>query len=345
MIPPPTRTGGHPHAVSDPGIKIEAVEAAASQPRSPVEGESGGEGLVAVRDSGPTVAELRPGQRFEGRFACVRKDRLTARNGSSYLSVELRDRTGTIPGRVFREVDRVGARFDRGDAVRVAGKAERFRGELQVELDDVRRLERGDYEPGEFLPAAYRSVEELEGFLEHLTREVHDPALRGVVERVLGSEPVATELRRAPCTRGGHHAYLGGLLEHTVSVGTLTGELCQLHPRLDSDLLMAAALLHDVGKVREFTYGAQIELSEEGRLLGHLALGAELIGPAATGLPAERRLALINCVLSHHGPDAGPGRARAAGAGTRGFASAEAVALYRLNALDAHVKGALEHGV
>jgi 3'-5' exoribonuclease len=331
--------------MSDPGIKIDVVEAAASPKGSEQAGERRGPGLAEVRRPGPRVAELRPGQRFEGRFACVRKDRLTARNGSPYLSLELRDRTGTISGRVFREVDRVGARFERGDAVRVSGRAERFRGELQLELDDVRRLEPGDYDPGEFLPAAYRSVEELEGFLEHLTREVHDPGLRGVVERVLANEPVASELRRAPCTRGGHHAYLGGLLEHTVSVGTLTGELCQLHPRLDSDLLMAAALLHDLGKVREFTYGAQIELSEEGRLLGHLALGAELIGPAAASLPPERRLALLNCVLSHHGPDAGPGRARGAGAGSRGFASAEAVALYRLNALDAHVKGALEHGI
>jgi 3'-5' exoribonuclease len=331
--------------MSDPGIKIDVVEAAASAKGTEQAGERRGPGLAEVRQPGPRVAELRPGQRFEGRFACVRKDRLTARNGSPYLSLELRDRTGTISGRVFREVDRVGARFERGDAVRVSGRAERFRGELQLELDDVRRLEPGDYDPGEFLPAAYRSVEELEGFLEHLTREVHDPGLRGVVERVLANEPVASELRRAPCTRGGHHAYLGGLLEHTVSVGTLTGELCQLHPRLESDLLMAAALLHDVGKVREFTYGAQIELSEEGRLLGHLALGAELIGPAAASLPVERRLALLNCVLSHHGPDAGPGRARGAGAGSRGFASAEAVALYRLNALDAHVKGALEHGI
>jgi 3'-5' exoribonuclease len=331
--------------LSDPRFKIGLVEAAASRQHSRSGAAGQGAGLVAVRDAGPSVAELRPGQRFEGRFACVRKDRLTARNGSAYLSLELRDRTGTISGRVFREVDRIDARFDRGDAVRVSGKAERFRGELQLELDEVRRLEPGEYEPGEFLPAAYRSVEELEGFLEHLTREVHDPALRGVVERVLSTEPVASEFRRAPCTRGGHHAYLCGLLEHTVSVGTLTGELCQLHPRLDSDLLMAAALLHDVGKVREFAYGAQIELSEEGRLLGHLALGAELIGPAAGSLPAERRLALLNCVLSHHGPDAGPGRARSAGAGSRGFASAEAVALYRLNSLDAHVKGALEHGV
>ena len=294
----------------------------------------------------PAIAELRPGQRFEGRYACVRKDRLTARNGGAYLSVELRDRTGTIAARVFREADRIGLRFERGDAVLVRGRLERFRGELAAELNEVRRLDPGSFDPAEFLPAAYRSVEELEGFLEHLCREVHDPGLRGVVERLVLSGPQAGEFRRAPCTRGGHHAYLGGLLEHTVSVGTLVGDLCQLHPRLDSDLLMAAALVHDVGKTREFTYGAEFAVSEEGRLLGHLAIGAQMVAGVADELPAERRLALLHCVLSHHGAESGPGRARrAGGSGAGGFASAEALALYRLNALDASVKGALEHGL
>jgi 3'-5' exoribonuclease len=295
---------------------------------------------IAAADSTP-VAQLRPGQRFAGRFACVRKDRGTARNGSSYLSVELRDRSGTLSARAFREADRIGLRFERGDAVSARGKVERFRGELVAELDDVRRLEPGEWDPEEFLPEAYRSAEDLEGFLEHLSREVADPGLAEVVERVLFTEPLASEFRRAPCTRAGHHAYLRGLNEHTVSVATLVGELCQLHPRLDSDLLMAAALLHDVGKAREFTYGAEFGITDEGRLLGHLAIGAQIVGDAASELPPERRLALLNCILSHHGPDGGPGRT----AGARGFASAEALALYRLNALDASVKGALEHGL
>jgi len=297
----------------------------------------------AEQTSATAIADLHPGRRFEGRFGCLRKDRLTARNGGSYLSVELRDRTGKLPARVFREADRIGLRFESGDAVRVRGRIERFRGEMVAELDDVERLEPGSFDPAEFLPAAYRSAEELEGFLEHLSREIHDPALRGVVERLLLGGPVAADFRRAPCTRAGHHAYLGGLLEHTVSVGTLVGELCQLHPRLDSDLLMAAALLHDVGKAREFTYGARFELSDEGRMLGHLTIGAQLIASEAGDVPGERRLPLLNCVLSHHGPDAGP--ARAGGSPGRGFDSAEALALYRLNALDASVKGALEHGL
>jgi 3'-5' exoribonuclease len=291
--------------------------------------------LQPVEDTGPAIAELTPGQAFAGRYACVRKDRQMARNGSAYLSLELRDRSGSIAARVFREPDRVGSRFERGDPVAVRGRAQRFRGKLVAELDDVRRLEPSEADPEQFLPAAYRDREELEGFLEHLAREVHDPALAAVVQGVLFAEPLAADFRRAPCTRAGHHAYLGGLLEHTVAVATMVTELCTLHPRLDSDLLMAAALLHDVGKTREFTYGAEIELSERGRMLGHLQIGAEIVGAAAGGLPEERRVALLCCVLAHHGPDA---------LRMRTFPSAEAIALYRLNALDAQVKGALEHG-
>jgi 3'-5' exoribonuclease len=291
---------------------------------------------AAGTDHGPEIAELTPGMPFSGRYACVRKDRQVARNGSPYLSLELRDRSGSIGARVFREADRIGSRFERGDPVEVRGRAQRFRGKLGVEVDDVRRLDPEEADPEQFLPAAYRDRDELEGFLEHLGREIYDPGLAAVVQGILYSEPLAGEFRRAPCTRAGHHAYLGGLLEHTVAVATLVGELCTLHPRLDSDLLMAAALLHDVGKTREFTYGAEIELSERGRMLGHLQIGAEIVGAAAGGLPEERRAALLSCILCHHGPDA---------LRMRYMPSAEAEALYRLNALDAHVKGALEHGL
>jgi len=292
-----------------------------------------------AREESPIqVTDLRAGQRLEAELACSRKDRLTARNGSVYLALELRDRSGSLPARVFRDVDRVGLRFEAGDAVAVTGRVERFRGELVAELDEIRRLEPGSYDPARFLPAAYRSVEELEGFLEHLIGEVHHDGLHRVVNDLIVSGPHAAEFRRAPCTRGGHHAYLGGLIEHTVAVGTLVLETCQLHRRLNSDLLMAAALVHDVGKVREFTYGAEFGISDEGRMLGHLTIGSELISGAAAGLEDELRLGLLGCVLSHHGPDS------AGRSGRGGFSSPEALALYRINALDASVKGALEHG-
>jgi 3'-5' exoribonuclease len=282
----------------------------------------------------PTVAGLRAGDDVDAVFACSRKDRLTARSGSPYLAIELRDRTGAIQGRAFRDADLLAGRFERGELVRVRGRVERFRDELQVDVRAIERAEAAD--PASFLPVAYRDLDELDGFLEHLAREVHDPEYRALLAALFEDEDLRAAMRRAPCTRGGHHAYLGGLLEHTVAVGTLALEACQLHPRLNSDLLVCAALVHDLGKTREFTYGADIELSEEGRLLGHVVLGQQLIEARAGAMSAEKRLALLHCVLTHHGADTAPGRR---------FGSPEALALYRLNALDASVKGALEHGL
>lgn len=286
--------------------------------------------------SGPAVVELTPGQAFRGRYVCARKDRLTARNGSGYLSLELRDRSGSIPARIFREVDQISLRFERGDVIQVRGKVERFRGVLSAELEDVSKVDENESDGSEFLPTAYRDREELEGFLEHLTREVHNPGLRDVVERLIFNGPAAEEFRRAPCTRAGHHAYVGGLIEHTVAVATLVTETCVLHPKLNSDMLMAAALIHDIGKTEEFTYGAEIGLSERGRTLGHLHLGAEMINEAAVALERGERDALMSTVMCHHGTDA---------LRLRHFPSPEAIALYRLNALDAQVKTALEHGI
>jgi 3'-5' exoribonuclease len=290
--------------------------------------------VSAPAASPETVATLRAGDDVDAVFACSRKDRLMARSGSPYLALELRDRTGAIQARAFRDADLLAGRFDRGDLVRVRGRVDRFRDELQLEVRTIERA--ADADPAAFLPVAYRDVEELDGFLEHLAREVHDPGYAALLERMLSDEALRAEWRRAPCTRTGHHAYLGGLLEHTVAVGTLALETCTLHPRLNSDLLITAALVHDVGKTREFTYGADIATSEEGRLLGHVVLGQQIVDGYAGGLDTTHRLALAHCILTHHGPDAAPGRR---------FGSPEALALHRLNALDATVKGALEHGI
>ena len=290
-------------------------------------------GAVSTADA-PTIAGLRAGDDVDGVFACSRKDRLQARSGLPYLALELRDRSGAIQARAFRDADVLAGRFERGDLVRVRGRVDRFRDELQVEVRDVTRAEAAD--PADFLPRAYRDLDELDGFLEHLAREVHDPGYAALLERLLGDAALRADWRRAPCTRGGHHAYLGGLLEHTVAVATLALEACQLHPRLNSDLLICAALVHDIGKTREFEYGAEVTLSDAGRLLGHLVLGEQLLVPRMGGLEADKQLALLHCLLSHHGPESAPGRR---------FGSPEALALYRLNALDATVKGALEHGL
>ena len=238
------------------------------------------------------LSALRAGDEIAGVYACTRKDRLTARTGTPYLALELRDRTAALPARVFRDADLLGGRFDRGDLVRVQGRVERFRDELQVEIRAIERA--ADADPAAFLPVAYRDVAELEGFLEHLAREVHEPGYRALLDGLLDDAELRAAWRRAPCTRGGHHAYLGGLLEHTVAVGTLALETCQLHPRLNSDLLITAALVHDLGKTREFTYGAEIGLSRGG----------------APARPRRARPAAARAAARGHGPRA-PGRAPA----------------------------------
>jgi 3'-5' exoribonuclease len=301
-----------------------------------------------------TVATLRVEEEVDSVFACTRKERQISRAGAPYLTVELRDGTGTIRARAFREADVLAGRFERGELVRVRGRVERFRDELQIDLRAISRAEGAETDPTRFLPVAYRDLDELEGFLEHLAREVYDPGLQTLLERLLADQRLRADIRLAPCSAppvgsasrpsggsgkgaSGHHAYLGGLLEHTVAVATMALELCMLHPRLDRDLLVTAAIVHDLGKTREFTYGAEIKRSQEGRLLGHVELGLRVIAARLPpGLEGERRLALEHCVILHHGAD---------GASGQRFGSAEALALYRLNALDAQVKGAFEHGI
>ena len=279
---------------------------------------------------------LRPGDEVDAVFACTRKDRLITKTGSPYLALELRDRSGSLAARAFRNADALAGRFERGDLVRASGTVERFRDELVLEVSDVARVE--DADPASFLPTAYRDLDELDGFLEHLGREVYDAGYRALLDSLLSDSSFRADLRCAPCTRAGHHAFIGGLLEHTVAVATLAHELCQLKPRLNSDLLLTASVVHDIGRTREFTDGADFGLTPEGELLGHVVIGMHMLSARAEAARLDdiRRLALLHCVLCHHGPSLAPGGK---------FGSAEAAALYRLNALDAGVGGASEHGL
>ena len=287
--------------------------------------------LTALPREG-TLATLRPGGAVDGIYACTDKQRLATQTGLPYLAVELRDRTAAVQAYVFRDADLHGGRFEAGDLVAVKGRIVRFREETQIELERIARASADEADLASFLPTSRRDLDELDGFLEDLAREVTAPGYRRLLESLLGDEAFRREFRRAACGREGHHAYLGGLLEHTVGVATLAEELAWAHPRLDSDLLMTAAIVHDIGKTREFTYGATIERSHEGRLLDHIQLGLRMLHDRAHHLDEQRLLALEHCVLLHHGPESR-------------FQSVEALALHRLNALDTSVKGALEHGL
>ena len=260
------------------------------------------------------ISELAEDRIVEGVFAVRTKRKLRTKGGAPYLALELVDPTGRIDARVWNDVDLLDGRFGEGDAVRVLGRVERFRDRLQL---DVRTLESADVDPATLTPAARRDTDELAGFLDFLVGEIAHPGLGATTRAVLADR----ELRAYPATPEGHHSYAGGLLEHTVGVATLARETAQLHPRLRGDLLLAGALVHDVGRTLELSRGPAFAATDEGRLLGHVHLGLRLIEERAQGLTGAQRAELLHCVAAHHD-------ARAA-------RTAEAAVLYHANQLDA----------
>jgi len=265
------------------------------------------------------IAELDEDRVVEGTFAVARKERLRTRGGAPYLALELVDPSGRIDARVWNDVELLDARFSEGDAVKVLGRVERFRDRLQLE---VRSLETApDANPEALTPALRRDADELQGFLEFLCSDIHDRTLAAVVRRTLTDADVGARLRSLPATLEVHHSYAGGLLEHTVGVATICRDAAQLHPRLRTDLLLSAALLHDVGRTLEIGPGPTFRSTPEGTLLGHVHLGLRLIEQRAAGLGEEAKAQLLHAVATHHD-------ARAA-------RTAEAAVLYHANQLDA----------
>src|SRR3954467_7404775 len=239
-----------------------------------------------------TIAELAEDRVVEGVYAVARKRRLRTRDGSAYLALELVDPSGSIEARIWNDVDLLDARFGEGDAVRVLGRVERYRDKLQL---DVRSIEAApDTDPAGFAPAMRRDPDELDGFLDFLAGEISHAGLKATVDRFAGDAAIRRLLRALPAAPDGHHDYAGGLLEHTVGVATICRELCQLHPRLRADLVLAAALLHDLGRTAELVPGPGFRQTAEGRLLGHVHLGLRLIEERADALDAEARAELLH---------------------------------------------------
>jgi len=263
------------------------------------------------------IASLAEDRTVEGIYAVARKERRRTRGGAPYLALELVDASGRIDARVWSDVELLDGRFGEGDAVRVLGRVERFRDRLQL---DVRSLEAAEADPAQLVPAMRRDADELDGFLEFLAGEISHGGLRETVGRFVADEPLRAALRGLPAAET-HHAYAGGLLEHTVGVATLCREAAQLHPRLRADLVLAAALLHDVGRTLELERGPTFRATEEGRLLGHVHLGLRLIEERADAVDTEVRAELLHAVAVHHE--------------ARGARTAEAAVLYHANQLDA----------
>ena len=266
-----------------------------------------------------TIAELVEDRTVEGVYAVARKRRLTTRGGKPYLALELVDPSGRIEGRVWEDVELLDRRFSEGDAVRVLGRVERFDGRLQLA---VRTVEAAETDPATLTPAIRRDADELEGFLEFLAAEIAHPPLAALVGGILSDREIQKGMRLLPAAGAeSHHGYAGGLLEHTVGVATLCRETAQLHPRLRSDLLLSAALLHDVGRVRELGRGPAFKTTPEGALLGHVQLGIRLVDERAGALDPALLAELLHAIATHHDRP--------------GARTAEAAVLYHANQLDA----------
>jgi len=267
-----------------------------------------------------TIAELAEDRTVEGVFAVTKKERRRTRAGAAYLALELADASGRIEARVWSDVDLLDQRFGEGDAVRVLGRVERFGGRLQVQVRAVESAE--DADPSTLTPTLRRDADELDGFFEFLAAEIAHPGLAAVVGSFVRDAKIRAALRELPAAGAeGHHGYAGGLLEHTVGVATLCRETAQLHPRLRSDLLLAVALLHDVGRIHELGRGPAFRQTEEGRLLGHVHLGLRMIEERAGDLDSAVLAELLHAIAAHHDRPA----AR----------TAEAAVLYHANQLDA----------
>jgi 3'-5' exoribonuclease len=266
-----------------------------------------------------TISELDEDRTVEGVYAVTRKERRRTRAGAPYLALELSDASGRIDARVWSDVELLDGRFSEGDAVKVLGRVERFGGKLQLQ---VRAVEPAEADAAELTPALRRDADELDGFLEFLAAEISHEGLAAVVGAFLDDTAIRTALRSLPAAGAdGHHGYAGGLLEHTVGVTTLCRETAQLHPRLRTDLLLAAALLHDVGRTRELGPAPVFRPTEEGRLLGHVHLGLRLVEERSQALDPDVLALLLHAIACHHDRPA----AR----------TAEAAVLYHANQLDA----------
>lgn len=252
----------------------------------------------------PMVADLagRENREITGFFAAVSKQVRTNREGGRYFALILADRTGQIDGRMW-EIDDAGE-FEAGDVVKVRGEVCRFNERLQIKVEKIRRATAGQYELSDFVRQSQRNIDEMWAELQNWVASFHDPDLKALLEAFLGDVEIARALREAPAAKGLHHAWIGGLLEHILSLMGMCEQAALHYPEVNRDLLLTGVVLHDIGKLRELRWGTSFDYSLEGQLLGHITIGIGMIEQKIAAIPlfpAAKRLLVEHLVLSHHG--------------------------------------------
>jgi 3'-5' exoribonuclease len=233
------------------------------------------------------------------------KQQRTTRQNKPYLSLTLGDKKGQIEGRVWELGDpRIAKDFDRGDMVKVRGSVSRFDDRAQLKVDQLRKALDSEADKKDMLPATSRDVGELWRMLEASIASVTNPDLKRLLNALLTDAPIAQAFREAPAARQLHHAWLGGLLEHVISLLGLADRVAAHYPMLDRDLLVTGVILHDIGKIRELSWNTGFDYTVEGVLLGHIQMGVDLAEKTIAGLPGfpdRLRTLVLHMILSHHG--------------------------------------------
>ncbi|HYL74043.1 MAG TPA: HD domain-containing protein [Bryobacteraceae bacterium] len=252
----------------------------------------------------PYVTELKPNQMVTTTFLVQGKDVRQKKSGEPYLSLLLGDRTGEVDAKMWDNVGEVLDTFQRDDFVRVKGLLQIFQNRPQLTIHKMTRVLDCDVDFADYFPASTRDPMDMFAELRGIVAAVGNPHLRSLLEAFLDDEPLAQMYRTAPAAKHVHHAYLGGLLEHVLSVCQLCRVMAAHYSYIDLDLLMTGAILHDIGKVAELTYDRSFGYSSEGQLLGHIIIGMRFLHEKLQRFPEfppKLRILVEHLILSHHG--------------------------------------------
>jgi 3'-5' exoribonuclease len=251
------------------------------------------------------LTSFEEGRAFEGFFLLLSSQQRTTRAGKPYLSLTLADKTGQLEGRVWDPADpRIARGLVRGDLVKVRGSVSRFEDRLQMKVEQIRKATDNEADRADMLPATTLDVAELWRTLLGCVDSFTDPHLKQLLTTILGNPALAQAYREAPAARQLHHAWLGGLLEHVVSLLTLADRVAPHYPLLHRDLLLTGVILHDIGKTAELAWESGFEYTTEGTLLGHIHMGVVLVEKTIDTLPdfpPRLRTLVVHLILSHHG--------------------------------------------
>lgn len=255
------------------------------------------------------IDQFRDGDNIDEVYLAAEKQLRVNKNGNPYVQLELRDRSGGITARMWNAGDNVFRQFENGDFVSVEAKVQNFNGALQVILTSIEKAEPKSVDLADFLPRTEQDIGKLTARLRDYLLKLSNPFLRALAECFLGDEQFMTGFTTCPAGVKMHHAYVGGLLEHVVSMMDCADRLCPLYPGVDRDLVIMGIFLHDAGKIKELSYARAFAYTDEGQLIGHIQLGLEMLVlqaakvPDLMGEPIPRELSarLRHMILSHHG--------------------------------------------